>query len=556
METAPKYGNWKGPRVLDNPQATASCPPKVRAGGPPGVSSQDRVGHNEVTATRETHKTASATTHPPASLTCKVEDIDLWGSEVPIVAAKSGNADGAKGHRFKPDAARRQVPDAEPDKDLNTDLQRLTQKAKGNLKERFTSLMGMLFRPAGLYESLERLAANKAPGVDGIRKADYVKEASPRINDLSARLRRLGYRPKPCRRVYIPKANGGRRPLGIPSFEDRIVQDRLSRILQAIWEPEFRNCSYGFRPGRSAHDALQRLGEIVTQERTQWVVEADIKGFFNHVSHQHLLRFLRHRIGDERMIRILRRFLKAGVMADGVFSATEEGTPQGGLVSPVLANIYLHYVLDWWFEGRVTKACRGKAYLIRYADDFVACFQEEADARQFVRELAERLAAFGLETEPTKTAILKFGTDSWIQSRRPAGPRPETFSLLGFTHYVTTSRTGKFLVGRKTEGSRMRKKLKELNQRVRELRTSGGAKMVQYVHRHLNGHFGYYGVSGNSRSIGEYSYCAMKILFKWLNRRSQKRSLTWERYRTLLKEGLLPKPCIVRHLYPKSMYPS
>jgi len=502
-------------------------------------------------ATRETHPTASVTVQPSASLNRKRSARVGWESEVPVVATKSGNADGAKGHRFKPGDTGRHAPDAEPEPRMTHDLWRLTQRAVANPKERFTSLMGILYRPEGLHDSLRRLAANKAPGVDGMRKADYVPEADQRVTDLSARLRRLGYRPKPCRRVYIPKANGGRRPLGIPSFEDRIVQDRLSAILQAIWEPEFRDCSYGFRPGRSAHDALQRLGEIITHEGTQWVVEADIKGFFNHVSHEHLLRFLRHRIGDERLIRILRRFLRAGVMEDGVVSATEEGTPQGGLVSPVLANIYLHYVLDWWFEGRYAKTCCGKAYLIRYADDFVACFQEEEDARRFLKELTERLAAFSLETEPTKTAILKFGVVAWMHSRRAGGPRPETFNFLGFTHYVTTSRSGRFLIGRKTEGSRMRKRLKELNHRLQALRTEGGAKMVKFVQQHLLGHFAYYGVRGNSRSVGEYSYRAMETLFKWLNRRSQKRSLTWEKYLHLLRHGLLPKPRLVHNLYPR-----
>ena len=240
--------------------------------------------------------------------------------------------------------------------------------------------MGMLFNPEELRASFERLNGNKAPGVDGVRKADYEQGLEERIADLSKRLRRLGYRPKPARRVYIPKAAGGRRPLGIPSFEDRIVQDRLSQILQAIWEPEFRNCSYGFRPGRSAHDALRRVAEVITNGRTQWVVEADIKGFFEHVNHDHLLRFLRHRIADPCFVRITERFLIAGVMEDGVVSTSEEGTPQGGLVSPVLANIYLHYVLDMWFEIRYARICRGKAYLVRYADDCVPRTHTEGES--------------------------------------------------------------------------------------------------------------------------------------------------------------------------------
>jgi len=228
--------------------------------------------------------------------------------------------------------------------------------------------MGLLYDPEGLYASFERQDGKKAPGVDGIRKVDYAQGLDERIEDLSSRLRRLGYRPQPARRVYIPKSGSGWRPLGVPCFEDRLVQDRLAQILSAIWEPEFRDCSYGFRPGRSGHDALRRVAEVITNEQTQWVVEADIKGFFDHVSHDHLVRFLQHRIADPSLLRIVQRFLKAGVMEAGAVTAGEEGAPQGGLASPVLSNIYLHYVLDMWFEKRFARRCGGKAFLIRYCD--------------------------------------------------------------------------------------------------------------------------------------------------------------------------------------------
>jgi RNA-directed DNA polymerase len=360
---------------------------------------------------------------------------------------------------------------------MTTRLDRFTQKARELCEERFTSLMGLLFDPEGLRESFERQEGRKAPGVDGVTKVDYAEGLEERLTDLSARLRRLGYRPKPVRRVYIPKGDGRYRPLGIPSFEDRLVQDRLSRILQAIWEPQFCDCSYGFRPARSAHDALARVAEIITCEGTQWVVEADIQGFFDHVSHDHLMRFLEHRIADPVILRTVRRFLKAGVMEDGAFIASEEGTPQGGLVSPVLANIYLHYVLDLWFEKRYAKSCQGKAHLVRFADDFVACFECEEDARRFLSELAERLTAFGLEVEPNKTAVLRFGAKAARQCHRDGLRRPRTFSFLGFTHYVTCSRRGRFQVGRKTDRRRFRNKLKRLNQRLRALRGEGGKAM-------------------------------------------------------------------------------
>jgi RNA-directed DNA polymerase len=433
---------------------------------------------------------------------------------------------------------------------MTTDLIRFTQWARESPQRQYTALMGMLYDPEGLNASFERQAANKAPGVDGMRKAEYADGLPERLVDLSARLRRLGYRSKPVRRVYIPKASGkGRRALGVPSFEDRIVQDRASQILQAIWEPEFRDCSYGFRPGRNAHQALKRLAEIITVERTQWVVEADIKGFFDHVTHSHLLRFLAHRIADPRFLRIIRRFLKAGVLEDGTFSASEQGTPQGGLVSPALANIYLHYVLDVWFEKRYAKSCRGKASLVRYADDFVACFHQEEDAKRFVRELTTRLADFNLEAEPSKTCVLQFGSQAQARCKREGLRRPQTFSFLGFTHFVGRSRSGRFVVGRKTQGERTRKKLTALSGRLAALRTLGGKAMLEYVRRHLQGHIQYFGVSGNSRSLRQYVYQAARLLYKWLNRRSQRRSVAWDRFLQVVVPRL-PRPRIIHDLYP------
>ncbi len=440
-------------------------------------------------------------------------------------------------------------PDTERILSMTTKMARFTQRVRENPRRQYNALMGMLFDPEGLNASFERQAANKAPGVDGMRKADYAEGLSSHLADLSVRLRRLGYRPKPARRVFIPKANGGQRALGVPSFEDRIVQDQLSQILQGIWEPEFRDCSYGFRPGRNAHQALRRLAEVVTRERTQWIVEADIKGFFDNVTHEHLMRFLAHRINDPIFLRITRRFLKAGVMEDGMVTTSEHGTPQGGLASPVLANIYLHYVLDLWFEKRFAKSCKGAAHLVRYADDFVACFQNEADARQFLEELTERLAQFDLEVEPTKTAILCFGDMAPAFCKREGLRRPQTFNFLGFTHFVARSRSGRFLVGRKTQGERMRKKLREMNVRLAHMRTQGGKAMMEYVRRHLQGHLQYYGVSGNSRSLRQYVHKIRRILFKWINRRSQRRSATWATFDKTVAR-YIPPVRIVHNLYP------
>ncbi len=431
---------------------------------------------------------------------------------------------------------------------MTTRLERFTQKAREEPRTRFNALMGMVYDPEGLRESFERQDGRKAPGVDGMRKEQYGEGLEERLADLSARIRRLGYRPKPVRRTYIPKGDGRYRALGVPSFEDRLVQDRLSRILQAIWEPEFCDCSFGFRPGRSAHDALRRVAEVITNEGTQWVVEADIKGFFDHVSHAHLVGFLAHRIADPKLLRMIQRFLKAGVMEDGRFTASEEGAPQGGLVSPVLSNIYLHYVLDLWFEKCFARACEGKAYLIRYADDYVACFEQEADARRFLMAMTERLVQFDLEVEPSKTAILRFGRQA-LGRTASQSQAPRTFSFLGFTHYMGRSRRGRFVVGRTTDAKRVRRKLKQLSAHLRRMRTQGGQAMVAYLRRHLRGHIQYYGVSGNSRGVAGYVYFATGLLFKWLNRRSQRRSLTWKRFGVVIRP-LLPVARIVHDLYP------
>ena len=444
-------------------------------------------------------------------------------------------------------------PDTERTLRMNTPLVRFTQWAQEAPQARYNALMGLLSDPEGLMHSFEVQPGNKAVGIDKVSKSDYAQDLEGRITALSGELRSLSYRPQPVRRVYIPKSNGRQRPLGIPCFEGRIVQHRLSGILQAIWEPEFRDCSYGFRPRRNAHQALAELGEITTNQGTQWLVEADIKGFFDHVEHDWLMRFLEHRVGDPVLLRIIRRLLKAGVMEAGVFTASEAGTPQGGLVSPVLANIYLHYVLDLWFEKRYVRTCKGQGYLIRYADDFVACFTHEEDARRFMDELTERLAVFGLEVEPSKTCLLRFGSRAASDCQKDGSKRPSTFDFLGFTHYVGKSRRGRFVLGRRSQRTRIAKKLKEVSDRLSALRVKGGRAMMDYAKRHLRGHLAYYAVSGNARSIRTYAYRISRLLFKRLNQRSQRRSVAWDRFGKILS-GWMPSLRIQHNLYPKPLW--
>jgi group II intron reverse transcriptase/maturase len=431
---------------------------------------------------------------------------------------------------------------------MTTELIRFTQWAKDQPQKRFTALMGLLAAEEGLAESYHRQPSNKAAGVDGIGKVDYGRQLAANLADLSVRLRRMGYRPKPSRRVYIPKSSGqGQRPIGIPCFEDRIVEDRLSRVLQAIWAAEFRECSYGFRPDRNAHQALARLDHIISGERIQWVYEADLKNFCGCVSHEHMMRFIEHRIGDSKLLRLIRRFLKAGVMDEGVFSASEQGTPQGNLVSPVLSNIFLHYTLDEWFERRFARQCRGKAFLVRLADDFVACFEFEDDARAFEHSLKERLQSFGLEIEPTKTALLRFGDLAPILCKRDGRKRPRTFSFLGFTHYLRVWRNGRIVLRRKTESVRMRRKLTEFGRRLKSMRTAGARAMQIFTLQHWQGHLQYFGVSGNSLRLSAYHFHVKRLLFKWLNRRSQRRSCTWQHFAAWL-DTWMPPPRIVHRL--------
>jgi group II intron reverse transcriptase/maturase len=436
---------------------------------------------------------------------------------------------------------------------MTTTIERFTQWARDNAQRQYTALMGLLSSPIELLACFDEQPGNKARGVDGVSKADYSVDVVERINSLSGNLRRLSYRPKPSRRVYIPKGDGKVRPLGIPSFEDRIVQLQISKIVQAIWEPEFRDCSYGFRPRRNAHQALARLAEVITNENTQWVVEADIKGFFDNVNHDWLMKFLEYRINDPVFLRLVKRVLKAGVLEDGIWRNDNNGTPQGSSLSPVLANIYLHYVLDLWFEKKFAKTCRGNARLIRYADDYVACFNREEEARRFMTEMQERLGQFGLEVEPSKTTLIRFGSQAAKECGKDGVKRPATFNFLGFTHYVSKSRKGRFVVGRTTQRERIAKKLREVSEKLAKLRFKGGKAMMDYARRHLCGHLAYYAVSGNARQIRNYAYQIRRLLYRWINRRSQRRSCNWAKFSKVL-QAWMPSLQIQHNLYPKPLW--
>lgn len=432
---------------------------------------------------------------------------------------------------------------------MTPDLAQFTVYAHKNPSMKFNSLIGLIFRKDGLRESFRLLQGSKAAGSDGIKKDDYRKDLENNLTTLSDRVRRGGYTPKPVLRVYIPKSSGsGRRPLGIPAFEDRIVQDRIAQVLQAIWEPEFLDCSFGFRPGRNAHQAIKVIDTAIMKERVNFVVEADIKGFFNHVDHTWLLKFLAHRIKDERFIQTIKKFLQGGIMEDGAVRSCDEGTPQGGLISPCLSNIYLHYALDLWFDRRFRKSCKGTARFVRYCDDYVAMFEFEEDAKRFMVEMTSRLQKFSLEVEPTKTKMLAFGIKEF-RSAQKNSHHVATFSFLGFTHYMRKSRRGYPMVDRKTDAVRLRRKVKEFSAQLAKRRNLGTKLMVDYACSHFRGHLQYYGISGNLRSLSRYRELILHYLFKWLNRRSQRRSFTWEKYELLINAFRLAKPKIVHALW-------
>lgn len=449
-----------------------------------------------------------------------------------------------------PAARRRREPVA-------TKLHRIACKARNEPEFKFTSLFHLMDAEL-LRGCFAQLRGDAAAGIDGKTKADYAENLEANLTALVGHLHRMGYRPQAVRRVYIPKPGSDKvRPLGIPALEDKLVQAGMTRILEQIYEQEFIEDSYGFRPKRGCHDALRALSETVESGRIEWIVEADIKGFFDNVDHDWLMRFLERRIGDKRMLRMVKRFLKAGVMEEGKLYVSEEGVPQGGSISPILSNIYLHYALDSWFEKGFRRVCGGAARLIRYADDFVACFATRADAERFNRELVTRLAKFGLEVEPTKTKVLAFGPDAATRARQEGKKKPETFDFLGFTHYCSRTRNGRrFRMKRETARKKFRVKLAAMKEWLKENRAKMTTRELwQKVCEKLRGHYGYFGVTDNSSGIGRFYNEVEKLLYKWLNRRSQRKAMTWEKFRLMNKRFPLPRPRIRVNLFARPKAP-
>jgi RNA-directed DNA polymerase len=421
------------------------------------------------------------------------------------------------------------------------------QTAKERKEEKFTALLHHLTLGL-LRQSFYALKRKAAPGVDGVTWREYETGLEDRLVDLHGRVHRGAYRAQPSRRVYIPKPDGRQRPLGIAALEDKIVQQGVVTILNQIYEEDFRGFSYGFRPGRSQHQALDALSVGITRKKVNWVLDADIRSFFDNLSREWLLKFLQHRVADNRILRLIQKWLKAGTMEEGEWKDTEVGTPQGSVISPLLSNIYLHYVFDLWVDAWRKKCARGDVLVVRYADDNVLGFQYRDDADRFLVDLQERLGKFGLELNPDKTRRIEFGIYAEPNRKKKGRGKPDTFDFLGFTHISGKKRDGTFVVKRKTIGERMRAKLEEIKQQLRNRTHDPIVQTGKWLKSVVHGYFNYHAVPGNTKSLRVFRFRVTQMWRKALIRRSQRRRLNWARMHRLTKYWL-PEPCVL-HPYP------
>ena len=432
---------------------------------------------------------------------------------------------------------------------MATKLDRIEEMSANNPKMVFTSLYHLINEDL-LRKCHEELDGKKATGVDKVTKAEYEANLDENLKDLVARLKMKNYKPQPSLRVYIPKANGKLRPLGMAAYEDKLVQSALGQILISVYEPKFRDNMYGFRPNRGCHDALKELARQIERCKTNYIVDADIKGFFNNIDHERTLELIRFRIADPNILWLIKKTLTAGVMEENKWQPTIKGTEQGNLASPVIANIYMHYALALWYEVKFRKTCRGESGLVIYADDFVATFQYEEDANRFLEAVKERFATFGLELEASKTRMVEFGRFAEENKKKRGEGKPETFVFLGFTHYSSRShKTGQFRVKRKTAQKKYRLRLKEMNLWLKQNRCLRLKELMRALNLKIRGHYQYYGITDNFECIENFMFKVRGMLFKWFNRRSQKKSYTWEGFEQLLQIFPLPRPRIYFSVY-------
>ena len=461
------------------------------------------------------------------------------------VAMKPARAE-AEGNRVEP--RMRRTPSRES---VSQGLDRVRQAAKVGKKERFTALLHHVSVDL-LKDAYSWLKRNAAPGVDGVTWQEYAQDLEANIVDLHARIHRGAYRALPSRRKYIAKPDGRQRPLGIAALEDKIAQRALVEVLNAIYEEDFLGFSYGFRPERGQHDALDALATAITRTKVNWILDADIRSFFDSVSHDWLVRFVEHRVGDQRVIRLIRKWLKAGVMEGGAITPTEAGTPQGAVASPVLANIYLHYVFDLWADRWRHHHARGSVIFVRYADDIVCGFEHEADAQRFHAALQQRMEKFVLSLHPDKTRLIEFGRSAATNRARRGLGKPEVFTFLGFVHICGRSRRGLFQLKRKSRRDRMRTKLRAIKEELRRRMHESIPRQGQWLGQVVRGYFAYHAVPTNIASLSAFRYHVEHLWRRALLRRSQKDRTTWPRIAALAAD-FLPVPRIL-HPWPDARF--
>jgi RNA-directed DNA polymerase len=461
---------------------------------------------------------------------------------------KSGGKAADQGEQME----QRTFPTLGGDKNVLTGLQRVRRTAKEKKQERFTTLLHHVTVDL-LRESFLSLKKKAAPGVDGVTWKEYEEGLGDRLVDLHDRVHRGAYRAQPSRRIYIPKPDGRKRPLGIAALEDKIVQQAVVTVLNEVYEADFLGFSYGFRPGRGAHRALDALSVGIVRRRVNWILDADIRGFFDNMNHEWIERFVQHRIADPRMLRLIRKWLRAGVSEEGEWSETKIGTPQGAVISPLLANIYLHYAFDLWVDAWREKVATGNLIVVRYADDLVVGFEHRTEAEQFLSEFKERLAKFGLELHGEKTRLIEFGRHAEGSRQQRGEGKPETFTFLGFTHICAKrQKTGTFLVLRRTDKKKMRQALKRIGQQLQARMHDSPAQAGAWLQRVLRGYYGYFAVPFNNSTLSVFRY---RLQLRWrhvLRRRSQRARFDWRCFGRLC-DRWLPIPKIL-HPYPEQRF--
>jgi len=477
----------------------------------------------------------------PAKRNKQQRQMTLWESDDCVVPTTPGNA--GRGKAVKPTRDSNRTPTAPRSRaPVHQRLDRITKRAESEPAATFSNVFTLLSTEL-LYYAFRRLKTDKAPGVDGVTVEDYEENLQENLQSLEDRIHRGSYRPQPSLRREIPKGEGKTRPLGIACVEDKIVQRAIVMILECIYEVDFCDLSYGYRPGRSCHAALADLDQQITRQRVNFVLDADVKGFFDHVDHGQLIELLSRRVEDTRMLRLIGKFLRSGVIIQDARHDTPEGVAQGSVLSPLLANVYLHYVLDEWFEQTVTPRLSGYASMIRFADDFVCLFERESDAKRFQEVLGKRLGRYSLELAEEKTKLIRFGRFARRDCQRLGEGAPSTFDFLGFTHYCGHSRSSKFKLKRRTATKKFRSKVSELKDWFRSRLTAPLAEVWPSLERKLRGHFAYFHVNDNWKMQMKFREAARRLAFRWMRRRSQAgRKLSWESYRHYLDRHPLPTP--------------